>query len=59
MATVVEVFMGSYSSSIPVDWEAETYPEYGDYALLPLLVAFFPALRFVLDQFIFELQCLS
>uniref|UniRef100_A0A452XNL0 TLC domain-containing protein n=1 Tax=Aegilops tauschii subsp. strangulata TaxID=200361 RepID=A0A452XNL0_AEGTS len=54
MATVVEVFMGSYSSSIPVDWEAETYPEYGDYALLPLLVAFFPALRFVLDQFIFE-----
>ncbi|XP_044354602.1 ASC1-like protein [Triticum aestivum] len=58
MASLVEVFMGSYSSSAPVDWEAEAYPEYSealpDYALLPLLVAFFPALRLILDQFVFE-----
>ncbi|KAI4990855.1 hypothetical protein ZWY2020_039226 [Hordeum vulgare] len=55
MASLLEVFLGSCSSSAPpVDWEAESYPEYGDYAVLPLLVAFFPALRLLLNQFIFE-----
>ena len=57
MASLVEVFLGSYSSSAPVDWEAEAYPEYGDFAVLPLLVAFFPTSRFLLDQFAFEVTC--
>ncbi|XP_048574838.1 ASC1-like protein 1 isoform X1 [Triticum urartu] len=54
MASLVEVFLGSYSSSVPVDWDAEAYPAYSDFAVLPLLVAFFPTLRFLLDQFAFE-----
>jgi ceramide synthetase len=57
MATLAELFMGSYSSSAPVDWEAEAYPTYGDYSVLPFLVAFFPACRFLLDRFIFEVNC--
>ncbi|KAM3257404.1 hypothetical protein ACQJBY_049608 [Aegilops geniculata] len=54
MASLVEVFLGSYSSSAPADWDAEAYPAYSDFAVLPLLVAFFPTLRFLLDQFAFE-----
>lgn len=48
----MELFLGSTSAS--VDWEAEAYPTYGDFAVLPLLVAFFPAVRFLLDRLIFE-----
>ena len=59
MAALVEFFMGSYSSSAQVDWDAESYPVYGDYAVLPILVAFFPALRFLLDRFVFEVNCLA
>ncbi|KAM3257247.1 hypothetical protein ACQJBY_049530 [Aegilops geniculata] len=55
MAALVELFTRSYSSSTPVDWEEEAYPAYGDYAVLPILVAFFPALRFLLDRFVFEI----
>ncbi|XP_048529981.1 ASC1-like protein 1 [Triticum urartu] len=55
MASLLEIFLGSCSSSAPpVDWEAEAYPEYADYAVLPLLLAFFPALRLLLNQFLFE-----
>ncbi|VAI17656.1 unnamed protein product [Triticum turgidum subsp. durum] len=55
MASLLEIFVGSCSSSAPpVDWEAEAYPEYADYAVLPLLLAFFPALRLLLNQFLFE-----
>lgn len=52
MAALVELFLGS--TSAPVDWEAEAYPIYGDFAALPLLVAFFPAVRFLLDRLVFE-----
>ncbi|GJN34135.1 hypothetical protein PR202_gb22777 [Eleusine coracana subsp. coracana] len=52
MAALVELFLGS--SSAPVDWEAEAYPAYGDFAVLPFLVAFFPAVRFLLDRLVFE-----
>ncbi|CAD6225142.1 unnamed protein product [Miscanthus lutarioriparius] len=52
MAALLELFLGS--SSAPVDWEAEAYPAYGDFAVLPLLVAFFPAVRFLLDRLVFE-----
>ncbi|KAF0893950.1 hypothetical protein E2562_033369 [Oryza meyeriana var. granulata] len=52
MAALVEHLLGS--SSAPVDWEAESYPGYGDFAVLPFLVAFFPAVRFLLDRFVFE-----
>ncbi|CAH9110686.1 unnamed protein product [Cuscuta epithymum] len=36
------------------DWEHESYPSYGDLALLPLFVLFFPTIRFLLDRFLFE-----
>jgi hypothetical protein len=52
MAALVELFLGS--SSAPVDWDAEAYPAYGDFAVLPFLVAFFPAVRFLLDRLVFE-----
>ncbi|XP_047090051.1 ASC1-like protein [Lolium rigidum] len=54
MVTLVGLFMRCYSSSLLVDWEAEADPAYGDYAVLPILAAFFPALRFLLDRFLFE-----
>ena len=57
MAALVELFLGSTSAT--VDWEAEAYPTYGDFAVLPLLVAFFPAVRFLLDRLVFEvISCL-
>jgi hypothetical protein len=52
MAALVELFLGS--SSAPVDWEAEAYPACGDFAVLPFLVAFFPAVRFLLGRLVFE-----
>ena len=57
MAALVELFTGSFSSTTQVDWEAESYPVYSDYAVLPILVAFFPAVRFLLDRFVFEVNC--
>lgn len=36
------------------DWEQESYPEYGDFAVLPVFAVFFPTLRFLLDRFVFE-----
>lgn len=56
MAALVELFLGS--STAPVDWEAEAYPAYGDFAVLPFLVAFFPAVRFLLDRLVFEVTLL-
>jgi hypothetical protein len=52
MAALLELFLGS--SPALVDWEAEVYPAYGDFVVLPLLVAFFPAARFLLDRLVFE-----
>ncbi|KAK3442848.1 hypothetical protein EUGRSUZ_B03093 [Eucalyptus grandis] len=36
------------------DWERESYPEYGDVAVLPFFVLFFLIARFFLDRFVFE-----
>ncbi|KAI6686279.1 hypothetical protein NL676_032192 [Syzygium grande] len=36
------------------DWEGESYPEYGDFAVLPFFALFFPFVRFFLDRFVFE-----
>lgn len=37
-----------------IDWEQEAYPSYEDLAVLPILVLFFPTVRFLLDKFVFE-----
>ncbi|KAL8531561.1 hypothetical protein ACS0TY_008239 [Phlomoides rotata] len=37
-----------------IDWEQESYPQYGDFALLPLFAIFFPTIRFLLDRFVFQ-----
>jgi hypothetical protein len=37
-----------------VGWEAEACPVYGDFAMLPFLIAIFPVIRFLLDRLIFE-----
>ncbi|THG14768.1 hypothetical protein TEA_006812 [Camellia sinensis var. sinensis] len=37
-----------------IDWQQESYPEYEDFAVLPLFALFFPSVRFFLDRFIFE-----
>ncbi|PWZ23031.1 ASC1-like protein 1 [Zea mays] len=37
-----------------IDWEAESYPAYPDFAAIPLFVVFFLVVRFFLDRFVFE-----
>ncbi|XP_031400654.1 ASC1-like protein isoform X2 [Punica granatum] len=37
-----------------LDWEQESFPRYGDFAVLPFFALFFPSVRFFLDRFIFE-----
>nr|GMD22804.1 ASC1-like protein [Ipomoea batatas]GMD25550.1 ASC1-like protein [Ipomoea batatas]GMD28602.1 ASC1-like protein [Ipomoea batatas]GMD29535.1 ASC1-like protein [Ipomoea batatas] len=37
-----------------MDWEQESIPRYEDFAALPLFALFFPAVRFLLDRFVFE-----
>ncbi|KAK4763027.1 hypothetical protein SAY86_008795 [Trapa natans] len=37
-----------------IDWEQESFPSYGDFAVLPLFAFFFPSVRFLLDRFVFE-----
>lgn len=37
-----------------IDWEQESYPNYEDFAALPLFALFFPTIRFLLDRFVFE-----
>jgi ceramide synthetase len=39
-----------------IDWEAESYPAHADFAVLPCFVAFFLAVRFLLDRFVFEVR---
>ncbi|KAK2976397.1 hypothetical protein RJ640_008107 [Escallonia rubra] len=46
--------MGLVDSISSIDWEHESFPEYGDFALLPLFALFFPSVRFFLDRFVFE-----
>ncbi|KAL3824020.1 hypothetical protein ACJIZ3_020049 [Penstemon smallii] len=37
-----------------MDWEQESYPQYEDFLMLPILALFFPTVRFFLDRFVFE-----
>ncbi|GAB4840201.1 Ceramide synthase 1 loh3, variant 2 [Ancistrocladus abbreviatus] len=46
--------MGLFDFLKSIDWEAESYPRYEDYIVLPLFAVFFPSLRFFLDRFVFE-----
>ncbi|CAN4088306.1 unnamed protein product [Withania somnifera] len=39
---------------VSVDWEKESFPEYHELIFLIFFALFFPALRFLLDRFIFE-----
>lgn len=48
--------MGILETVGSIDWEQESYPSYGDFAVLPLFVLFFPAIRFLLDRFVFEVE---
>ncbi|EPS70169.1 hypothetical protein M569_04592, partial [Genlisea aurea] len=43
-----------FSSWVDWDWEHESYPRYEDFAFLPLFAFCFPAVRFILDRFVFE-----
>ncbi|KAJ7560797.1 hypothetical protein O6H91_04G146500 [Diphasiastrum complanatum] len=48
--------MGIYSGVDWPRWEAETYPELEDLAIMvPIFAALFPTIRFFLDQFVFEI----
>ncbi|CAN6239567.1 unnamed protein product [Urochloa humidicola] len=38
----------------PIDWEAESYPAYLDFAAIPFFAVFFLTVRFLLDRFVFE-----
>ncbi|GAB2280141.1 hypothetical protein Dimus_014778 [Dionaea muscipula] len=46
--------MGLVDLGSRIDWEAESYPRYDDYLVLPLFSLFFLSVRFFLDRFIFE-----
>ncbi|XP_047341395.1 ASC1-like protein [Impatiens glandulifera] len=46
--------MGLMELLPPINWEQETYPDYEDFALLPIFAVFFPSVRFFLDRFVFE-----
>ncbi|KAI3734052.1 hypothetical protein L6452_13513 [Arctium lappa] len=37
-----------------INVEHESFPTYGDFAILPLFAIFFPTVRFFLDRFLFE-----
>ncbi|MQL69915.1 hypothetical protein Taro_002217 [Colocasia esculenta] len=46
--------MGLLETMASLNWEEESYPSYWDFTVLPFLVVFFPAVRFILDRFVFE-----
>ncbi|KAI3730530.1 hypothetical protein L1987_61700 [Smallanthus sonchifolius] len=46
--------MGIVQILTSIDFEHESFPTYGDFAVLPMFVVFFPTVRFFLDRFIFE-----
>lgn len=37
-----------------INWEEESYPDYQDFLAIPILLLFFPTVRFMLDRFVFE-----
>lgn len=44
-----------YASSI--NWEHESFPEYGDFVALPFFALLFFCVRFFLDRFVFQVAC--
>ncbi|KAK9277810.1 hypothetical protein L1049_027366 [Liquidambar formosana] len=46
--------MGLLETTGFIDWEAESYPQYEDFLVLPFFVLFFPSVRLFLDRFVFE-----
>lgn len=46
--------MGLIEYVTSINWEQESFPEYEDFAVLPLFALFFTSVRFFLDRFVFE-----
>ncbi|KAH6769302.1 LAG1 longevity assurance-like protein [Perilla frutescens var. frutescens] len=46
--------MGILETVSSMEWEQESYPQYGDFIVLPIFAFFFPIVRFLLDRFVFE-----
>lgn len=46
--------MGLMGSSGLIHWDSESYPELKDFVVLPLFALFFPAVRLLLDRYVFE-----
>lgn len=46
--------MGLIEYVTSINWEHESFPEYEDFAVLPLFALFFTSVRFFLDRFVFE-----
>ncbi|KAH6781523.1 TRAM protein [Perilla frutescens var. hirtella] len=46
--------MGILEIVSSMEWEQESYPQYGDFIVLPIFAFFFPIVRFLLDRFVFE-----
>ncbi|KAJ9709508.1 hypothetical protein PVL29_001133 [Vitis rotundifolia] len=46
--------MGLLESAASINWEHESFPEYGDFVALPVFALFFFCVRFFLDRFVFQ-----
>ena len=49
--------MGLLESVSFINWEHESFPDYGDFVALPFFALFFFCVRFSLDRFVFEVPC--
>lgn len=49
--------MGLLESAASINWEHESFPEYGDFVALPVFAFFFFSVRFFLDRFVFQVPC--
>lgn len=49
--------MGLLESAASINWEHESFPEYGDFVALPVFALFFFSVRFFLDRFVFQVPC--
>uniref|UniRef100_F6HGH3 Uncharacterized protein n=1 Tax=Vitis vinifera TaxID=29760 RepID=F6HGH3_VITVI len=48
--------MGLLESAASINWEHESFPEYGDFVALPVFAFFFFSVRFFLDRFVFQVK---
>ncbi|XP_078431548.1 LAG1 longevity assurance-like protein [Wolffia australiana] len=46
--------MGFLDTIASINWEEESYSAFQDFVCLPFFLVFFPAVRFLLDRFVFE-----